>query len=194
MTMVAFPAAPLPSTLEPGDQELLVLHRTLPEAWLFLGEVMAAAVPHLAELGLQPAGDGLAVSVMQSLHLGHCLALELRLREHAAGRDSSDEFSLVFRAGIYLAHEEGSPYWYHTLMLWACPPVEADDSWPDTLTNVNYGALRLAGELEPRDRLVGKAALVRATAALKEKMTQFGSTLEGLCSEFCYRMDEAIAP
>lgn len=187
MTIPIFPT----SMLQPDDMELLELHQGAPEVWLFLGEVMAAALPHLAQEGLVPAGCSSATSIIKSLTDGSCVALELRLREHGAAPDDKEGFSMVFRAGIYLGLEDHR-YWSHTVLMWACRPDEADESWPPT--HVDHGALRLAGQLQPRQVLVGRERLVRANAELRDEMTRYGSTLDGLSREFCSRMSESITP
>jgi hypothetical protein len=179
------------SLLQDDDLELLALHQTIPEGWLFLGDVMAAALPHLAEAGLVPAGSASATSVIKSLTDGCCVALELRLREQSAAPDDKNAFSMVFRVGIYLGLEDHR-YWSHMLLMWACRPDEAEESWPPT--EVHHGALRLAGKLQPRQFLAGRECLVGANTELREEMTRYGSTLEGLSSEFCYRMTESITP
>lgn len=179
------------SLLQPDDMELLELHRDAAEDWLFLGEVMATALPHLAHEGLVPVGSASATSVVKSLTDGHCLALELRLRENGAAGAGDDSFSLIFRAGIYLGLEDHR-YWSHNLMMWACWPDEGEQHWPPG--DIHNGALRLAGQLQLRQTLVGRARLAQASADLREQLTKFGSTLEGLCGEFCYRMSESIAP
>lgn len=187
MTIPIFPT----TLLQPDDIALLALHQTTPEGWLFLGEVMAAALPHLANEGLVPAGSSSATSVVKSLTDGCCVALELQLREHGAAPDDKAGFSMVFRVGIYLGLEDHR-YWTHTLLMWACRPDEAEESWPPS--DIDHGALRLAGQLQPRQTLVGRERLVRANTELREEMTRYGSTLESLCSEFCYRMSESISP
>lgn len=187
MTIPIFPI----SLLQSDDMELLVLHQTTPEGWLFLGEVMAAALPYLAQEGLVPAGSSSATSVVKSLTDGCCVALELRLREQGAAPDDPEAFSMVFRAGIYLGLEDHL-YWTHTVLMWVCRSDEADESWPPNHTD--HGALRLAGRLQPRHTLVGRERLVRANAELREEMTRYGSTLDGLSREFCSRMSQSITP
>ena len=84
------------SLLQPDDIELLDLLESTPDAWLFLGDVMAAALPHLAAEGLVPANGGSATSRVKPLLDGRCVALELLLKEQGDAGDTQDGVSLVF--------------------------------------------------------------------------------------------------
>jgi hypothetical protein len=184
MTIPIFPI----SLLQEDDVELLDLLEATPDAWLFLGEVMAAALPFLATEGLVPAKGASATSVVSPLLDGRCVALELPLCEQGGGHEG---VSLVFRAGIYLGLEDNI-YWTHTLMMWACRPDEMELAWPPD--GLDDSALRLAGKLQLRRTLAGRERLAIANLELREEVTRFGSTLESLCDEFCYRMSNSIRP